>query len=160
MRIPVWVVAATVVVMSLVTGVVVGIALDKRMLMPHGNIFFSRMGGGYTHRVMIPGRLEHELGLSPAQTAAVDSIMHHRMAQRDSLMAHTWPVMRQLLDSTRYDIERVLTPEQREKFEQLRMREPGGPPGMMMRGRAEVDGPVIIQRSDGDGPPGPPPPMP
>jgi hypothetical protein len=142
MRIPVWFVAATVIVLSLFTGVIVGVALDRRVLWSHhghgGPVVGSRGGHG---PIMIPLRLERELGLSPAQTAAVDSIMRHRMAQRDSLMAHTWPVMRQLLDSTRSDIEKVLTPEQKAKFEQLRSREPGGPPGIMLR--------------RGDGPPPP-----
>ena len=144
MRIPVWFVAATVIVLSLFTGVIVGVALDRRMLWSHhwhgGPVMLSR-GVGRRPGIM-PGHLEQELGLSPAQSTAVDSIMRHRMAQRDSLMAHTWPVMRQLLDSTRSDIEKVLTPEQKAKFEQLRSREPGGPPGIMLR--------------HGDGPPPPP----
>src|SRR5580698_9886380 len=133
MRIPVWFVAAAVIVMSLLTGVLVGVAVDRRMMVPRvprGSFFLSRFSGH--HQGIIPGHLEHELGLSPAQSTAVDSIMRHRMAQRDSLMAHTWPVMRQLLDSTRSDIEKVLTPEQKAKFEQLRSREPGGPPGIML----------------------------
>src|SRR5579872_6051110 len=140
MRIPVWFVAAGIIVMSLLTGVIVGVAVDRRMLLhrPGGPFFLARGGypGGH-HVTMAPERLRVELGLSPAQTASVDSIMRHRMAQRDSVMAHTWPVMRQLLDSTRTDIESVLTPEQRTKFEQLRAHEPphppGPPPGMMVR---------------------------
>jgi len=143
MRIPVWFVAATIIVMSLLTGVIVGVAVDRRVLVHRvgGGPFFVSSHFG-RHQGIIPGHLEHELGLSPAQSVAVDSIMRHRMAQRDSLMAHAWPVMRQLLDSTRYDIEKVLTPEQKAKFEQLRSREPGGPPGIMLR--------------RGDGPPPPP----
>lgn len=154
MRIPVWFVAASIIVMSLLTGVIVGVAVDRRVLLHRGPFFVRTMGE--RHSVMMPAHLERELGLSPAQTTAVDSIMRHRMSQRDSLMAHTWPVMRQLLDSTRYDIEKILTPAQRERFEQLRDREPGGA-GVMMRARGGGgDGPVTIQR--GDGPPmGPPP---
>src|SRR5579862_9823718 len=120
MRIPVWFVAAAIIVMSLLTGVIVGVAVDRRVLLHRwpgrGPIFFSRGFAGHDHVYVAPGRLERELGLSPAQATAVDSIMQHRMAQRDSLMAHTWPVMRLLLDSTRTDIVRILTPEQREKF--------------------------------------------
>jgi hypothetical protein len=151
MRIPVWFVAAAVIVMSLLTGVIVGVAVDRRMLSHRfgGRVFVSEFGG---HRVgILPGWLEQELGLSPAQSVAVDSITRHRMAQRDSLMARTFPVMRALLDSTRSDIERVLTPEQRAKFERLRFREPDGPPGIMMRQRG---GEVMIR--SGDGPPPPP----
>jgi hypothetical protein len=131
MRIPVWFVAAAIIVMSLLTGVIVGVAVDRRMLLhrPDGPFFLARGGYSGRHVTMAPERLKAELGLSPAQTASVDSIMRHRMGQRDSVMAHTWPVMRQLLDSTRADIESVLTPDQRAKFEQLRMHEPPGPPG-------------------------------
>jgi len=155
MRIPVWLVAAATIVMSLLTGVVVGVSIDRRVLLPHrwfagrSVIFADRFGG---HPIMLPERLKDELGLSPAQTAAVDSIMRHRMSQRDSLMTRTWPVMRQLLDSTRNDIERVLTPEQRTKFDQLRLRDHGGPPRMLMRS----GGPIGV----GPGPEGPPPPLP
>lgn len=148
MRIPVWFVAAAIIVMSLLTGVIVGVAVDRRMLLHRQAYFLTRGPGGFGGHVrMAPERLKDELGLSPAQTASVDSITRHRMSQRDSLMAHTWPVMRELLDSTRTDIERVLTPEQRTKFERLREHEFGGPPGM------------IIRRS-GRGPDGPPPPLP
>ncbi|HZS58449.1 MAG TPA: hypothetical protein VFA43_04215 [Gemmatimonadaceae bacterium] len=139
MRIPVWLVAAGVIVMSLLSGVIVGVALDRRVLLHHsgGPFFLARGPGGFIrHVTMAPERLKDELGLSAAQTASVDSIMRHRMSQRDSLMTRTWPVMRQLLDSTRIDIERVLTPEQRTKFQQLREHEfgpPPGPPGMMLR---------------------------
>ncbi len=122
MRIPVWFVAAVVVVVSLLTGVVVGIAVDRRVLVHRGPFMVSR---GHWHGPIVPGRLEHELGLTPSQSAAVDSVMRHRMAERDSLMAHTFPVMRALLDSTRIDIERVLTPEQRAKFEKMRLHDGG-----------------------------------
>jgi Spy/CpxP family protein refolding chaperone len=137
-RIPVWFVAASIIVMSLLTGVIVGVAVDRRVLISHrGGPVFMRTG---FHRTMVPGHLEQELGLTRAQSAAVDSIMRHRMSQRDSLMAHTWPIMRQLLDSTRSDIERVLTPEQRQKFEKLRFRGPDGP-GVMIRHEGGMEPP-------------------
>jgi hypothetical protein len=148
MRIPVWFVAASVIVMSLLTGVFLGVAIDRRVFLPRGPMY---MRHGSMRGPGLPHRLTSELGLSPVQSASVDSIMRHRMSQRDSLMAHTWPVMRQLLDSTRYDIERILTPAQRAKFEELRYHEFDGPPGIMMRHGESDAGPVIIQR--GDGPP-------
>jgi hypothetical protein len=144
-RIPVWFVAAVVVVVSLLTGVVVGIAVDRRVLIHRGPFM-----AGHTrwHSPIVPGRLEHELGLTPSQSAAVDSVMRHRMAQRDSLMAHTFPVMRALLDSTRVDIERVLTPDQRSKFEKMRFHD--GSMGSSRGQRVGIVGP--------DDPPPPPPP--
>jgi len=129
-RIPVWFVAAVVVVVSMLTGVVVGIAVDRRVLVRRGPFFLSH---DRWHGSMVPGRLEHELGLSPAQSASVDSVMRHRMAQRDSVMSKTFPVMRALLDSTRTDIERLLTAEQKAQFEKLRShdRQMGGQRGIM-----------------------------
>jgi Spy/CpxP family protein refolding chaperone len=153
-RIPVWFVAAVVVVVSLLTGVVVGVAVDRRVLLHRGTPWTGRdVGRDRWHSPMGSGRLGDELGLSPQQRAAVDSVMHHRMAQRDSLMSKTFPVMRALLDSTRADIERLLTPEQKEKFEKLRMRDRsmGGQRGMIGRGPG---GPGSME------PPPPPPPGP
>lgn len=162
MRIPVWFVAAVVVVVSMLTGVVVGVAVDRRML-------FHRGGGPFVlsrsrwHGPMVPDRMEHELGLTPAQSAAVDSVMRYRMAQRDSVMAHTFPVMRALLDSTRVDIEKVLTPDQRKKFETMRFHD--RPIGVTrMRGSPdEQRSGVIVGGGDQRvfiGPDAPPPPPP
>lgn len=157
MRIPVWFVAAVVVVVSLLTGVVVGITVDRRVLLHRGPgpIFMAR-GGERWRGPIVTGRLEHELGLSPAQSAAVDSVMQHRMAQRDSLMSKTFPVMRALLDSTRTDIERVLTPDQKAKFEKMRFH--GGASRMM--GGGEPQDVHVLVGPDGAVPPPPPPPEP
>jgi Spy/CpxP family protein refolding chaperone len=70
-------------------------------------------------------RFATELGLTPAQMAQVDSIMGRSMAERHALEDSIRPRMRGILDSTRSQIERVLTPDQRQKFEAWRSRNRG-----------------------------------
>lgn len=110
------VIAGLVVALSLVSGIVIGIALDRRVLAP-------RSPFGRSYPMGPPGRLGDALGLSPAQRAAVDSIVKHCLAQRDSITQRIRPAIRLILDSTRTDIERVLTPEQRDRFARMRSHE-------------------------------------
>jgi Spy/CpxP family protein refolding chaperone len=62
---------------------------------------------------------QSELGLSAAQMAQVDTIMSQSMAERRALEDSMRPRIRAQVDSTRARIERILTPEQRQKFEEL-----------------------------------------
>jgi Spy/CpxP family protein refolding chaperone len=130
------VVAALVVVLALITGILVGVAADRRMLMhwewrhgggipPFGAGMRGPHGRGGPPDV-VRQRFASELGLTPQQVAQVDSIMSRRMAERRALEDSIAPRMRLLLDSTRADIERVLTPEQRQKFEAWRARHGDG----------------------------------
>jgi Spy/CpxP family protein refolding chaperone len=121
-------VAGLVVVLALITGILVGVAADRRMLMHwhHGggmSPFGGSMRGPHGHggpSDAMRQRFASELGLTPRQVAQVDSIMSRRMAERRALEDSVAPRMRSLLDSTRADIEQVLTPEQRQKFESWR----------------------------------------
>jgi Spy/CpxP family protein refolding chaperone len=92
------------------------------------------------HADWVTKRLADDLELTPAQRTRVDSIVTRRMTQRRELMAPIRDRMRQLLDSTRMDVEAVLTPDQRTKLDKLRTRgdgmrgppppaSPGNPPG-------------------------------
>ena len=102
-------------------------------------------GGGIPERAR--QRFASELGLTPAQEIQVDSIMTRGMSMRRALEDSMRPRMRTQLDSTRAQIERVLTPEQRQKFEAWRSRVhadrggipgPGGP-GPREGGRGDPD---------------------
>jgi Spy/CpxP family protein refolding chaperone len=87
-------------------------------------------GGGIPQRAR--QRFASELGLTPAQETQVDSIMARGMSIRRALEDSMRPRVRAQLDSTRAQIERVLTPEQRQKFESWRARvhaDRGGMPG-------------------------------
>jgi Spy/CpxP family protein refolding chaperone len=137
------VLATLVVVVALLTGIVVGMAADRRLAMrwhgPFGGHFTAGRGprawggdgrGGPDGNRGGPGapadrmhqRFATELGLTPAQMAQVDSIMTRSMAERHAIEDSVRPRMRTILDSTRSQIERVLTPDQRQKFEAWRTR--------------------------------------
>jgi Spy/CpxP family protein refolding chaperone len=152
--VPARVVAALVLALALVSGVLLGIAADRLLLLHgghHRGMPGSMMSGPSAPRMLfgpsdgarMPGRAEpnaewvtnrlaDQLGLSAEQRVRVDSIVTRRMAERRDLMAPIRERMRQLLDSTRADVEAVLTPEQRAKLDKLRARgddrHGGGPP--------------------------------
>jgi Spy/CpxP family protein refolding chaperone len=77
---------------------------------------------------MVTDRLARELDLTPEQRVRVDSIVTRRMAQRRTLMAPVRERMRQLFDSTRTDVDAVLTPAQRAKLDTMRTRRDGPVP--------------------------------
>ena len=131
--------ATLVVVVALLTGIVAGMAADRRLATrwhsgpPGGRFMAGRSprgawagdgarGGPADH---MHQRFATELGLTPAQMAQVDSIMGRSMAERHALEDSIRPRMRSILDSTRSQIERVLTPDQRQKFEAWRSRNRG-----------------------------------
>jgi hypothetical protein len=135
------IVAALVVALALVSGVLIGIASDRMLLLPFGHrhagpprggpsapgfIFGPPDGGRQSGRIFEPSaewvtdRLTRELDLTPEQRVRVDSIVTRRMAQRKELMAPVRERMRQLFDSTRTDVDAVLTPAQRATLEKLR----------------------------------------
>jgi Spy/CpxP family protein refolding chaperone len=83
----------------------------------------------------VTDRLVRDLDLTPEQRTRVDSIVTRRMAQRRALMAPVRDRMRQLFDSTRTDVESVLTPAQRARLDSMRTRRDG------RDGRDPRDGP-------------------
>jgi hypothetical protein len=147
--VPPRVVAALVVALALVSGVLLGIASDRLLLLPgarrHGNVTMrgpsapgflfgpseSGRGPGRPSELtadMVTDRLARELDLTPEQRVRVDSIVTRRMAQRRTLMAPVRERMRQLFDSTRTDVDAVLTPAQRAKLDTMRTRRDGPVP--------------------------------
>jgi Spy/CpxP family protein refolding chaperone len=136
------IVAALVVALALLSGVLIGIASDRLLLLPFGHrfhagpprggpsapgfIFGPPDGARQSGRIFEPSaewvtdRLTRELDLTPEQRVRVDSIVTRRMAQRREIMTPVRERMRQLFDSTRTDVEAVLTPAQRATFDKLR----------------------------------------
>ncbi len=100
------IVAAVVLVVTFVTGVVAGIGLAR----------FAHLSRGprgpipqfATH--MMLSRLDKHLDLNDAQEAQIRTIFERRHKQ-----------MVEEIATTNTEIERVLTPEQREKFKRMRM---------------------------------------
>jgi len=125
----------------------------------------------YAHRLLQPGgppgmggrifmdRLEGRLNLTPEQRREIDRILEESHARAESFRESMAPQVRALIQETHDRVAAVLTPEQREEFEEMRRSHDrrarewflGGHGPRHGRGRG---------RGLGLGPPGPPPPPP
>jgi hypothetical protein len=120
--------AAVVVVVAFITGVLVGVAGDHLYL-----IHYPRRAPRFSAERMADN-LGRALQLSPQQKTEVQQIIERHRAKIDATMSTVRPQVRQELDATNAEIEHILTPEQRTKFETLRMqigarrRDRGQPP--------------------------------
>lgn len=98
------VIAAVVVVLAFVAGFAAGALTDHIWMLkrgPHPPMAAHAM----------VNRLDRHLDLTDEQRAKIEQILERRHTQ-----------MRAEIDLTNAEIERVLTPEQREKFQRMRMR--------------------------------------
>jgi Spy/CpxP family protein refolding chaperone len=106
--------AALLIVGALIAGIVLGIAGDRAWMHYH------RPTGPRLDRLV--EHLDHELHLTPQQKEAIRQIVQRRRARIEAIAANMRPQMRQEIESTNAEIEKVLTPEQRQKFESLSQR--------------------------------------
>ena len=138
--------AVLVLLLALLVGGVVGVAMDRRLLLPHA--FEHRRGRGMhpPRDREFRDRFARELGLSSEQQLRIDSIMDRRGRELRAIRAGVQPQVDSVITRTRRQLDSVLTPDQRKKAEDIRRRmpHPPGPP-------PEEPGPP------GAGPPGPPP---
>lgn len=70
-----------------------------------------------------------QMGLTPEQRTAMDSIMEKRRRDMDAFWKQHNPEVRAIVDSARAEVDRLLTPEQRKKFEEFRERRRREHPG-------------------------------
>ena len=117
--------AAMVVCVTLIAGILVGIGLDRAFLRPKHGPFgpFAAMRGGPnadSARMRIRAEIAQKLHLTPDQQARIDTIMRRQTAVLDSIRKTTMPQIRTLIGATQAQIDSILTPEQREKFQSLR----------------------------------------
>jgi Spy/CpxP family protein refolding chaperone len=112
--------AIAVVVVAFVAGILVGVAGDHLYLIRSGRLS-PRHSARFSSEHMTD-RLTHALDLSPQQKTQVQQIIERHRAKIDATMASVRPQVRQELDATNAEIETVLTPEQKTKFANLRMR--------------------------------------
>ncbi|HKS24586.1 MAG TPA: hypothetical protein VJZ76_17425 [Thermoanaerobaculia bacterium] len=112
-------VAALLIVAALIAGIVVGVAGDRaylrytRHMAPHPPRFSSDR--------MIQ-HLDHELQFTPQQREAVKQIIERHRQRIQALSDSIRPQMRQELDATNAEIEKVLNPDQQKKFRELSSR--------------------------------------
>ena len=66
--------------------------------------------------------LDHELDLTPQQHDAVARIIHEHGRRIDALLGGLQPQIRREIEQGNVEVERLLTPEQKAKFAQMKMR--------------------------------------
>jgi Spy/CpxP family protein refolding chaperone len=145
------VLAALVLLLALFVGGVAGVALDRHVLLPrmfrHG---FQHFPGRPPPRDReFRNRFAKEVGLSAEQQTRIGSIMDRQGRELRAVRSKVQPQLDSIIGRTRRELDSVLTPEQRQKAQEIRRRHPrppGPPPGDFGPGP--------------DGPPGGPPPEP
>jgi Spy/CpxP family protein refolding chaperone len=115
-------VAALLLVLALLVGVVVGIALDRTVLLrgPFGGkgwrMAFTGPSPAFRERML------RELGLTPEQRVRVDSVIDRSHREFCAVHDDIRPRLDSVVARTRRGIDSVLTPEQRVKAEKLKAR--------------------------------------
>ena len=113
------VIATLALVFTFVAGFLVGVVTDRIM-------HFRRGGPPPLVAQTLLNRLDRQLDLTDEQRAGIREIILRRHARMNDEIA-----------LANADIEKLLTPEQREKFRKLRMRHHG--PAMRPRGTAQTE---------------------
>lgn len=106
------------------TGVAVGVALDRAMLRWRiAGAFMGHRPPGPPHspevRKWVLERLDRQLDLSETQRGQLDSILARRERELRGLMQENRPKFEAIADRTRSEIMALLTPEQQEKFREM-----------------------------------------
>lgn len=111
------IIAALALVVTFVAGFVAGVVVDRVVVWHRGPGHPPPLAS----HVMI-GRLDHHLDLTDQQRAEIEKIIERRHERMNQLMAGMRPRMDAEIAETNAEIEKVLTPEQRAKFQDLKLR--------------------------------------
>lgn len=111
--------AAIALAVVFLAGLVLGVAGDRAFLVLRGRL---PMRHGPSERMVnhLVDRLDHDLKLTPAQRTSVTEILKRGRDRIDAIYGGIRPQVRAQMDATSAEIEKVLTPEQRTKFAELR----------------------------------------
>jgi Spy/CpxP family protein refolding chaperone len=112
--------AVGVVVVAFIAGLIVGVAGDHLYLLHSGRLSPRHSARFAADRMA--DRLGKELQLTTQQKTQVQQIIERHRAKIDAAMSGVRPQVRQELEATNAEIDRLLTPEQRTKFTEMRMR--------------------------------------
>jgi Spy/CpxP family protein refolding chaperone len=112
--------AATVVLIAFACGSLIGIAGDHAWLLYHRRIMPIH-GSGRVPRMFLEN-LSHKLDLTPQQRAAVEKILERRRARVETIWTSVRPQIRKEIDETNAEIEQLLSPEQKQKFAEVKMK--------------------------------------
>jgi hypothetical protein len=111
--------AAFVVVLTFVAGLIAGAAGDRILLFAQRRLI-PQHRGFVTARLV--ERLDHELHFTPAQRVAVTQILEKNHRRVEAVWDGVRPQIREAIDATNREIEQVLDPDQRARFIALRAR--------------------------------------
>jgi Spy/CpxP family protein refolding chaperone len=107
--------AVVVLVLTFVAGMAAGV------FGAHMHILYGGPGAARFPRAMV-NRLDRRLDLTDAQRKQVEEIVNRRHANIDAVWGGARPRVRAEIEAANEEIARVLTPEQRARFEKMRMR--------------------------------------
>ena len=113
------IVATIVVFIAFACGVAVGVFGDHIWMMHHGSRARREAMHVITSRVL--SRLDRELDLTPQQHTQVQAILELHAKRVQSVFDAVHPQIRREIELGNDEIRHVLTPEQRAKYEKLRM---------------------------------------
>ena len=112
-------VAAIVLLLTFLGGAAAGILCDHIWMLHHGPRARREAMNMITSRLM--NRLDRELALTPQQHAQVKQILDAHAVRVQHVFDAVHPEIRREIELGNEEIRRVLTPEQRVKYEKLRM---------------------------------------
>jgi hypothetical protein len=115
--------AALSVIAIFIGGLLVGIAGDRFYLLHTRRLFPSDRGARFATRRIVE-HLDRDLHLSSQQRIDVQRIIDQHHVRIDSVMSGIQPQVRAELEAANAEIDKILTPEQREQFKKMRMRAP------------------------------------
>ena len=134
--IPGRVVAVLVLILVAVAGGLVGVLVDRTLLLPRHfpggpppvRPGFGRGDQGFREREhRFRDHMARELGLNDAQRHRIDSLLDRQVRELHAIREQARPRLDSIITGTRRQIDSILTPAQREKAGVLAPR--GGPPG-------------------------------
>lgn len=108
------IVAVIVVLLTFTAGVMVGVFASHMMIL-HG----GHDASFFPTKAMV-NRLDRRLDLTDAQRVQVEQIIRRHHARIDGMRDGLRPRMHAEIDQANAEISRILTPEQRVKFERLK----------------------------------------
>lgn len=111
--------AVITVIATLIVGFLIGVVADRVWLVRHGPRSGPRSQGFMVERIV--KRLDRDLNFTEQQRALVTQIVQARQQRISLLLTGVRPQIRREIDQTNAEIEKILTPEQRTKFETIKM---------------------------------------
>ncbi|HEY2324605.1 MAG TPA: hypothetical protein VGJ82_17225 [Thermoanaerobaculia bacterium] len=112
-------IAVVTVVATLIVGFLLGVVADRVWIYRYGP-HMPRAQRFSTERIV--KRLDGELHFTDQQRAQVTQIIQARQQRIAVIQSGVRPQIRAQIDQTNAEIEKILTPEQRTRFQQMKMR--------------------------------------